>query len=319
MSPTERAIYERLKRRAATMQPDVARRYLTALNILRDNLTETELTRALREGSVERLLTELLDDQVQDDAFAPLRSLIDREAINAGERWARDVPSRVAPPVFDTLSPRIVEAVRELDTRVIVGMKDEVRETVRQAATAGLEAGQHPRTVARGIRESLGLAPNQEQAIRRFQEMLESGDGEALTRALRDRRFDGVLKRSLGRNGTGLGPDQIERMTSAYRRRMVAHNAEVHARTVALDTQRLAQNLSWQNAIEQGTVDRNRLRRKWITVGDDRVRPEHQAMNGEEIPFDGTYSNGETIPGQNSYNCRCIERVILVAADKLAA
>lgn len=313
MSSIERQILERLKRKAAAMQPDVARRYLAALNILRRNLTEAELTRALREGSVERMLTELLSGREQDKAFAGLRALIDREAMTAAESWAKQIPTRVAPPMFDTLSPRIVEAVRELDTRVITGMQDEVRETVRQAATAALEAGQHPRVVARGIRQSLGLAPNQEAAVRNFRRMLEQGNSEALTRALRDRRFDKALRRG------DLTPVQIDRMAEAYRRRMVAFNAETHARTVALDTQRVAQRLSWQSAIDQGTVQKNRLVRVWVTVGDDRVRPEHQAMNGQETAFDEPYSNGETVPGESTYNCRCIERIILRPALRIAA
>jgi hypothetical protein len=97
-------------------------------------------------------------------------------------------------------------------------------------------------------------------------------------------------------------------MTTAYRKRMEAFNAETQARTAALDAQRLGQRLSWQDAIDRGIVKTDELYRTWVSVGDDRVRPEHVEMDGEEQPYEQPYSNGETVPGESTYNCRCIEK-----------
>ncbi len=41
----------------------------------------------------------------------------------------------------------------------------------------------------------------------------------------------------------------------------------------------------------------------WVTVGDSRVRPEHQELDGEEVPIDGYFSNGLLEPSEP--NCRC--------------
>jgi HK97 family phage portal protein len=41
----------------------------------------------------------------------------------------------------------------------------------------------------------------------------------------------------------------------------------------------------------------------WVTVGDDRVRAAHQALDGEEAPIDGVFSNGLSSPSEP--NCRC--------------
>lgn len=309
MTPSERILYARIQERAAQMQPEAARRLLAAYDLLRDALTEAELVRALEQGTLERLLDEVLSDVRRDAPFARLRAFIDHAVLDGASLWARDLPGPLSFAVFDVLNPRVIEAVRALDTRVIEGLREEVRATIRQAAEAGLEAGQHPRTVARGIRQTLGLAPNQEQAVRNFRRMLVEGDAEALTRALRDRRFDGTLRKAL--SGKALTAEQVEHMAEAYRRRMLAFNAETHARTIALDAQRLAQRASWESAVANGIVDRGRVLRRWVTVGDDRVRPEHVAMNGETIPFDALYSNGERIPGESTYNCRCVERITL--------
>lgn len=41
----------------------------------------------------------------------------------------------------------------------------------------------------------------------------------------------------------------------------------------------------------------------WLSSQDDRVRPEHEELNGTQLPIDGVFSNGLTEPGEP--NCRC--------------
>ena len=45
--------------------------------------------------------------------------------------------------------------------------------------------------------------------------------------------------------------------------------------------------------------------KEWVTVGDGRVRPAHQAQNGEIVAIDEAFTNGEQYPGENDINCRC--------------
>jgi hypothetical protein len=95
---------------------------------------------------------------------------------------------------------------------------------------------------------------------------------------------------------------------------MTAFNAETNARTAALDAQRSAQRLVWEEAIESGAVARGDVTKTWRGVKDERERPEHLAMEGETVQFDQPFSNGEMIPGESTYNCRCIQ-VIRVGAS----
>ena len=312
MTAAERAFVRRLRNRANRLSPELARRELAAYELIRDMLSERELVRAIESGRLDRLIWEVLSDDSLDGSFARLRNRIDVALLESTRSEAmHGLPSALRPNVFGVLNPLVVEAANILDTRVIDGLKDEVRETVRQAATRGLEQGVGPRTVARRIREAVGLAPNHEQAVANFRAALERGDvSKALGYKLRDRRFDGTVKRG------GLTRGQVDKMVAAYRRRFIAHNAETHARTLALDAQKLAQRLSWEDAIARGIVDPNMLTKTWVTVGDDRVRPEHVAMNGTQVGWGETWPNGEDVPGDSTYNCRCHER-IMVAANAL--
>lgn len=345
MTPQERAFSLRLRNRAARLQPDLQRRLLAAWDLIRGSLSEAELARAIRSGSVQQLLNDFLSDETLDQAFGAYRELIQRQSVTAAETWTRNIPEFMRPALFDALNPRVFQALRNLDSRVMQEMRTEVRETVRQAALGGFERGENPRATARRIRETVGLSPRQETAVLNFRRQLEAGDRSALTRVLgrgEIRRPDGSsIVREAHAGGQGLsatdiaylerqlgkGPipaDWIDRRVDQYRRRLNSLNAEAHSRTVALDAQRLAQRNAWESAIDQGTVDRTRLRRVWLAVagpgGDGRNRPEHLALHGTEVLFDQPYPNGQMIPGETDYNCRCGERIVLVAASmRLAA
>lgn len=330
MSPSERRLFDRITRRAALLQPQLSRRLLGSYALIRDSLTESELVEAINEGWVDRLIDDLMSDTALDPAFASLRELVQKSTIDAAGVWTAAMPSFVRPPMFNVLSPRILDALRTLDTAVMQGLTSDVRKTVRQAVRVGLQSGNNPRVVAKRVRDSIGLSPTQEQAVRNFREQLESGDRAALQRALGKGEITqpdgttthrkahaggkGLGKRQLATLGRVLGNEPldastIDSMVASYRERMLALNAEANTRSMALDSQRLAHRLSWENAIAQGVVQEHELQRVWITVGDGRVRPEHAALNRQRVSFGQRYSNGDLVPGESSYNCRCFERV----------
>jgi hypothetical protein len=205
---------------------------------------------------------------------------------------------------FDYLNPRVIDAVRALESKVMTTLQGDIRETVRAYVENGIRKGLGPRAIATPLRSVIGLAPNQETAVRNFERALrgEPGAANPLGYKLRDRRFDGTVKKG------GLTDAQVTTQVAAYRKKMVAFNATTNARTATLDAMKLGQHLAWQDAIDRGIVDRYRLKKKWIGVMDSRERPEHVEMEGETVPFLDEYSNGEVIPGESTYNCRCIAR-----------
>ena len=73
-----------------------------------------------------------------------------------------------------------------------------------------------------------------------------------------------------------------------------------------LDSFKQGQDLSWRQAVQRGIVDGDKLTKRWVGVMDDRERPEHVAMQDETVPYLETYSNGNMIPGDDTWNCRCL-------------
>jgi hypothetical protein len=192
---------------------------------------------------------------------------------------------------------------------VITALEESTRETVRAIIENGLRDGVNPRTVAQDLRSMIGLGPTQAQEVVNFREALQGANGRSITDyTLRNRTVDRLLAKG------ELTPEQVERYTEIYRKRRIAQNAETTARTAALDAQKLANRLAWQNAVDHGIVDGDRLMKQRIGVDDDRERPEHVAINNEIRRFDEPYSNGEVVSGDSSWNCRCIDRYFVARA-----
>lgn len=316
MTAEQRAALDRARTRIARLQPDVLAAILVAFRQITHALTEAGLVRVIASGAIDRVVTVLLADLVLDRATMPLRVAL-RDVVEKAFRWnvsylpkGGKVNGTVA-VMFDTLNPRVLEALRSLETSAITTLKDDVREAVRQTIARGLEQRQAPTTIARTVRAVIGLSPRGEHAVANYRTMLEAGDREALSRLLRDRRFDQTLEKALGADGKGLSEKQIDAMTDAYRRRAIAANAETISRTATQTAYKIANDESWRSAVERGIIHGGSLRKQWIGVDDERERDSHRVMNDEIVAFDSPYSNGQIIPGFGEYNCRCISRVFV--------
>lgn len=312
-SPRDRALWEKAQRRAASLQPEIAASILKAFAIIRLSLTDSQIARIIESGDLDRLVRDLLAEDMLDRAFSPLRQRL-RYGVERNVRLhAADLPKGgkiggVIATDFDFLTPRVISAVRGLESKVITTLKADTRETVRAYVENGLRDGKAPRAVARQLRTVIGLAPNQEKAVSNYEKALRGQGRNPLDYALRDKRFDRAIKKG------PLTEAQIEKQVAAYRKRMVAFNANTNARTAALDSMKLGQKLTWDDAIAKGIVERGRLMKTWVGVLDTRIRDEHRALHGETVRFDEAYSNGENVPGESTYNCRCISRVFQASA-----
>ena len=300
--------WRRVHARASALVPESTRDFLRAFDVLRGNLTGRQIEAWIAAGAVDRLIAYALTDADFATAFSGYRAriqLVTRDAAAYFGKTIPGVPAKTVGVAFDYLNPRVVDAVRQLDSTMMQTLATDTRQTVRNIIQKGLESGAGPRQTARALRDVLALSPKQLAAVDNYRDALVAGDkGKALGYELRDKRFDGITKRG------ALTPAQVDKMQAAYRVRMVAFNAETNARTATLDAFKLGQELSWQDAKDKGLLgERDVLVKQWKGVMDAREREEHIAMEGETVLMDERYSNGEMIPGESTYNCRCLSIV----------
>lgn len=216
---------------------------------------------------------------------------------------------------FDTLNARALRVQQANQFRLIQDFTVEQTLAVREALVEGVRTGANPVRQARAFRDTIGLTASQARAVANFRRLLEAGSSEALTRRLRDRRFDPTVRRAV-REGVPLAPAQIDRMVDRYRERYVSFRSRVIARTEALRAVHQGTFDMYRQAFDQGLVDPSQVVRTWHTAADERVRGSHVAMNGQERPpgepfFSGAgnrldFPGDPEAPPSDTIQCRCV-------------
>jgi SPP1 gp7 family putative phage head morphogenesis protein len=115
--------------------------------------------------------------------------------------------------------------------------------------------------------------------------------GESIATTSQD-RLAVAMKESFALNESR--KEQIERVKELYK-----DMNDSRANTIARTEIHAIQQKSNLEVYKQAGIET----KKWTTVGDERVRPEHQILDGEEVPINGKFSNGLEYP--NEVNCRC--------------
>jgi outer membrane lipoprotein SlyB len=237
---------------------------------------------------------------------------------------ALDQPDGGNPKLLDfsllARSPYVEQFSRRYAGDKITAITNGQREAIQQILNNGTLAGTPPAELAREIRDHIGLTPAQAQAVRNFRQKLKTDPRAAMTYALRDKRYDRTIKAAREKKEP-LTNLQIETMTDAYQRRMLAYRATTIARTEAVgaaNNGHMANIESWLIANPDFTVVKT-----WIATDDDRTRPDHVGLNrnvviGLNTPF--TAPSGEQLRWPHDPNgaakevvdCRCTVGTFLV-------
>lgn len=311
MTAAERTVWRRIERRVRAMQPEMSEAVLTAFANVRAEMAPAEVAAAIARGGSQALFDEILTRATLATAYKPVQDALRSNVVESVQFYGRVLPfgkSVTSAIRFDFLNPRVIDAVRQLELSVLSNVNTNVVDTMRLAVEAGLRQGLSSPAVAQSLRPLVGIGPRQLDTVLNLRDAMLGVNGRTLSDyTMRDKRFDAAVK-----NGT-LTDAQLSKALASYTNARVGQNANAIAATAARDSQKLAQRLSWVDAMGEGVGDGEMLVHEWITVGDDRVRDEHQ-HDGEVQPWDQPYSTGQMVPGEGDWGCRCVERFYIIRA-----
>ena len=299
------------------------KRFIEAVKTIRDTTTLDEL---------ETLLFQRRFDEALIQAEVAATNL-SNAYVQAYVLAADDVMEFISDSIgitvqFDQMNTQAVTQMREASLRLVREFTSGQRQSTRTALIEGIRQGLNPRDQARLFQQSIGLTVKQVRAVANFRRLLEQGSARALTRQLRDRRFDGSIRRAIS-GDRALSADQIDRMVDRYYTRSLAFRAEAIARTESLQAVDAAGDRAFQQAIDAGLID-DELSQTWHTAGDARVRvPSHTFMSGQVRPFgqpflSGTgnllrYPGDPRAPGHDTIKCRCTKSTRFTSDIPVAA
>jgi hypothetical protein len=311
---------ERIKRALARHDVAIRRAFEVAIRERRESINLRALAEAIEARDIGRAVD--IAGLTRGDMFP-----LDQAARTAYFEGAQTVPA--AAPAFaarialDGNAPRAVEWARNHVGGLITEIIEDNRTAIRGIITQQLAEGVGPRQAAIAVRGQIGLTTQQTGFVSNARAQLASLDSAYFTRQLRDRRFDGIVRKAIA-EGKPLSSADIDRITARYSERLLKHRSEVIARTESITALRMGRREGIQQAIEQGAIASDALKRVWSTSADDRVREDHVAMDGEEV--DGidtpwTLPDGSQMmtPGDTSLGadpsqtiqCRCFEEFVV--------
>jgi len=327
--------------------PGVRSEFVAAMRQARAGVDMRALQDAIGRGDVDAAFRALRFDAADlfktDTAITAAMTAGGIYQMGAFQHATRRAP--IANRVVQSFGGRNERAERialELGSKLVTEVVDDTRALIAQTIRAGLEAGAGPRRTAldiggrmvNGTRQGglVGLTSGQagyvngriDPVTQRLipglrQELADpSTASHYFTRTLRDKRFDGIVRRAIA-DGKPVGQADIDRMAARYSDKLLRQRGETIARTETLK----ALNAGRQEALDQlienpnNDVQAQDVVRAWDSTGDARTRETHAAadkqdpvpqgqpfiVGGYSLMYPGDTSLGA--PAEEVINCRC--------------
>lgn len=193
------------------------------------------------------------------------------------------------PAAFHVEHPQAERWAREYAAQLVQGLTNETRRAMAQAIAELIRLQVPPAEGARMLRQMLGLTKPAARAVINFQN------------DLRQQGYESAY---------------IQSKSEEYANRLLNHRARVIARTETLRAAQEGQRQSFQQAVEQGVLVKDRTRRQWVTATDERVCPICAPMDGVTTTLDEPWATAigpVQTPTDTHPQCRCA--VVLVFPD----
>lgn len=310
--------------------------FIEAIEDLRSEAEVQKIIRLLEAGDIEGAMQAL---HLDAGAFQPVNSAGQRAFEAGGRLAATNLPRRngvtgeriVAR--FDGSNPRAVEYLREHSARLVTRILLDTRAGLRLRMIAGMERAENPRATGLNIigrvnrvtgrREGglIGLTSPQMEAAAAARIELASSDPAMLRaylqRGRRDKRFDRSVMKAI-REGKALPKEIAQKAGDRYADRLLALRGETLARTEALASLHAGSHQALLQAVENGAVRADQLRRTWRSASDGRVRHTHRGLSGDTVGLNEPFTSpsgarlmypGDTslgAPGSEVIGCRCV-------------
>ncbi len=227
---------------------------------------------------------------------------------------------------FDGRAPEAEAWASQNSARLVTRITEESRDAVREAIRGGFEQNRAPRAVALEIAGRrvgngrsggmVGLTGPQAASITNARAALASGDParmrEYLKLALRDRRFDAIIRKAI-KEGRPIKGADLDRLLDAHKAKALGYRAKVIAQAETFKAAAAGRDQAYRQMLSMPGVTGVTVRWQHNLSAEPRV--EHVAMNGTVVqigqPFmfpDGTmmrYPHDENAPARHVIGCRC--------------
>lgn len=305
------ALWKALEGYFAPLERKLRRAFQSALERARSSADSKKIAELINVGDYDRAVDLMLGARTGDTSmFLVLRTAVAEAAIDTARTIIAEGIGPVRPPnvtvQLDTLADEVIGSLRRDTMEMVTDVTNATRRGLKQALMEAVSQHKHPDEAARNMRDALGLTDRDAVALARYRDELERRSMAALRRQLRDRRFDGLIRRK-----EELTRAKIESIVQRYRERLIAARAEAVARTEAARAFNLGQQLIWQEAARDALIDPRFIRRFWKVAPGERTCEVCRAIaaghsDGVGLTESFVLPNGAALVPPAHPRCRCV-------------
>lgn len=321
-----RRLQNRLAALLAQYDASIQAAFLEAIRSKANSINLTDLAAAIEAREIDRALR--IAGVTRADLF-PFDSTINSAFVAGGQTIAAAAPAFAVSFGFDGRATRAEAWARDHVGGLVTNIVDDQVQMLRETIGTQIAGGVNPRRAALDIagrtvgnaRQGgyIGLSRPQAGYLASARDELAQLDANYFTRTLRDKRFDGIVRKAIDA-GKPLAQADIDRIASRYSDRLLKRRADTIARTESITALRAGRREGIEQAVEAGAIRAETLTRVWNATGDSRTRPDHMQMNGKTVtgltePWVLPDGSRLLYPGDTSLSasasqtimCRCFE------------
>ena len=295
---TDKISMRQLESLLRNMDPATLERLLNSITIASQTKIQESLMNSIDLGGKDAIKEiKKIAPKLALPAFSPSKVEIGNKPAMANMEftklpaWAQSKPPKVEFNMsFNKTNPNSLAFARNRAGELVTAIDAITRDSIRKAIIDAFNEGLDYRATARRIKSVVGLHPRWADAVTNFEKreyarLIKNGVKEATARA-----------------------QAIERSTR-YSDSLKSKRATMIARTEIQIAQNEGRQEGWNQAAEQGYVDAE-SQKMWIIAQDERTCDICVELDGEIVPWDGTFSSGDETPGRVHPNCRCTMVII---------
>jgi hypothetical protein len=307
--------YEELHRIADKMLPSYRAKFLTTIKDYKDSASIKQLEQGLKRGdSVDALLAVFDRERLQigiDNSNVILRRGIEE----AAEASSTFLPEKIVSNLnFNLINEEAVFTMRTAGARLVSDISLSTQRALAEAVASSIESGMHPSRLARQIKSMVGLSQQQVRAVDNYRFGLLNPDEVPLS-TLTNRKLSAEEKKLTAQVHAKPNVKAIDKLVNGYADRLLAHRANVIARTETIWAANKGQQILWDEGQEQGLISPT-AKRQWITTPDDRLCPICKPIPSNNPGGVAVSESFQTSIGSREHPpahpmCRCAMRLIL--------
>lgn len=313
-----------LQAQADSNKDAIRKAFLAVINELRANLFDSvQVANTIEENRIDLVLSTMQLDNMDDllygmgmdgtDSFSSkIHDIFVIGALTALSSLPKESQKLIS---FDAIGERAVNIMRQDAAKLTAGLTENTKAGVRAVIERTMAENTETSQMVREIRQLIGLTEDQAQAVLNFRRQLEARKNLGFT-PVEDRRLSAVEQAMVRRHMSEgfLSPKQIDGLVEKYFQSLLNKRAIDIANTESLNAVNAGQQELWEQGLDQGVLDDDKLRKFWVDMGDGKVRPTHKVIagmnpNGVKIRSMFITPHGLVIGPQtrNSgfINCRC--------------